>query len=732
MSNSVERLKELLFNTETHALEELARRIDDVSRREQQSRDELADRITTVAERETVTRQQLAQRLDGLAEGESKAREELRRRIDDVYARAGDTERMTASVADIISEALRRAEVAKHSELSQSIAPLVVSTIKTELRNSQDEMVEALYPITGRLVKSYVASAVKDLTDQMNRRLEQNPLMLRLQSLTTGRSVGELALAGTQEFDVKELYLIRRGSGELLAHWPDKPISGRDHAMSGVLAAVNEFANDAFAADQSSLRQIDLGGEEVYLRGSPTYLLVARCSGQAPKRVEQTLDDAFIATVEKQNKIDANPAVVLADLGTSLKADVAKHVSEFENSSRMGPLKILAALILLPLIGWFTWSQINDYRVAAVRSSAERIIAADPEMLGYPAQIDVDDHGHSLTISGLTPSLKAKQRIVEDIKRSLPRITLNDRLSVIAGSDIVIPDVSPDFARVRQEMAAAMTAATRKSFARTGVRASWRLKQAAADLQRVTALSIEPPAAEAIKRSSAEIEAVRTEIASLTDAPNVNQSAPIAALSLRLDAVGDDLMRAAVGDARSLPRPKTDLLSEGPALETAIEQLAASAERVAAVASTVSIAKTLKPPPAPAPPPAPVAQPSTRDKLESYIRTHAVFFGMNVEFRNPDTAAKIIRDVAELIKAAGVLVRVVGYTDEAGAQSRNLQIAQERAERVRRDLLAAGVPSGLLVTVGRSNAIDLSDVRGAQSPNRRVEFEVGFEGEMQP
>ncbi|MEQ1651864.1 MAG: hypothetical protein ABL897_05195, partial [Hyphomicrobium sp.] len=213
MSQSVERLKQLLFDDEAVALQELSRRIDGVAEVEQRSRDDLARRI------------------EGLAAIDAKARDDLRQVIDAVYARAGDTERMTASVSEIISEALRRAEVSKHSELSQSIAPLIVTTIKAELRNSQDEMVEALYPITGRLVKSYVASALKDLTDQMNRRLEQNPVMLRLQSLATGRSVGELALAGTQDFDVKELFLIRRGSGELVAHWPDSPMSGREHAM---------------------------------------------------------------------------------------------------------------------------------------------------------------------------------------------------------------------------------------------------------------------------------------------------------------------------------------------------------------------------------------------------------------------------------------------------------------------------------------------------------------------
>jgi hypothetical protein len=290
MSQSVDRLKELLFDSETLALRDLAQRIDTVAATEAKARQDLLHRLELVAHDDAASREDITRRLAQLAESESQSREELSRRVDglaaldartrddlratldDVYARAGNHEHLTRSVSEIISEALRRAEVERHSELSQSIAPLVVSTIKTELRNSQDEMVEALYPITGRLVKSYVASAIKDLTEQMNRRLEQNPVMLRLQSLTTGRPVGELALAGAQDFAIEELYLIRRGSGELVSHWPQNASSGREHAMSGVLAAVNEFANEAFSATDASLRQIDLGGERVYLRGSVTYL----------------------------------------------------------------------------------------------------------------------------------------------------------------------------------------------------------------------------------------------------------------------------------------------------------------------------------------------------------------------------------------------------------------------------------------------------------------------------
>jgi outer membrane protein OmpA-like peptidoglycan-associated protein len=759
MSQSVDRLKELLFDNEAHALGELAKRIEGVADAGTRSREELSRRIDGVTETSTRARddlaKDLAKRVDGVAETDAKAREDLKRKIEEVYARAGNTERMTASVSEVLSEALRRAEVSEHSQLSQTIAPLVVTTIKTELRNSQDEMVEALYPITGRLVKSYVASAMKDLTDQMNRRLEQNPVMLRLQSLTTGRSVGELALAGTQDFDVKELYLIRRGSGELVARWPDTPISGREQAMSGTLAAVNEFANEAFSAGQSSLRQIDLGDEEVYLRGSPIYLLAARCSGQAPKSIEQSIDDTFLSAVEMQHQIEAQPAsagdrtkaqaAALARAGDGLKLVVANQLEDLRRPAGKGALKAVAAMIILPFLGWIAWGWYTDYRIDQIHRIADAIVTADPAMVGYPAQVEVNENGNSLNVSGLTPSQQAKSRIISDLKRSLPGIDLTDSLGVVGGASIPVPDIKPEFARMREEIANASSEVSRAALLRAHTRAERRLKQAAADLDRAGASTLDKLQTDAIKRDIAETDAILSEMKTLAGLIGTQQNAakdnkPAAAyqmLAARLQELGDDILRVAGGDTHTAAAQKTAAgTSNAQTLDVAVEQFAAESERVAALAATAAVARSMRLP-APmvvAAPPSPSVQPaqiSPRDKLAGWARSHAIFFASSIDYRDSNSAQRYMGELAQLMKASPALIRIVGYTDEVGGQNKNLALAQDRAEKVRRELIGLGVQSSQIVTVGRASINDLSDVRGAASPNRRVEFEMGFDGEAQ-
>jgi outer membrane protein OmpA-like peptidoglycan-associated protein len=58
-----------------------------------------------------------------------------------------------------------------------------------------------------------------------------------------------------------------------------------------------------------------------------------------------------------------------------------------------------------------------------------------------------------------------------------------------------------------------------------------------------------------------------------------------------------------------------------------------------------------------------------------------------------------------------------------------LPISQARADKVSAALADRGVPRRLLGAIGRASGGDLSTVTGNQSPNRRVEFEIGFNGE---
>ena len=117
------------------------------------------------------------------------------------------------------------------------------------------------------------------------------------------------------------------------------------------------------------------------------------------------------------------------------------------------------------------------------------------------------------------------------------------------------------------------------------------------------------------------------------------------------------------------------------------------------------------------------------ERFRAYASRSAIFFGNSEDYRDSARAEAVLDEIARLAKDARVLVRVVGYTDERGGQTRNAPLAQSRADKVAQALVTRGVSRSLIVAVGRASGPDLSPMTGPDSANRRAEFEVGFEGE---
>jgi outer membrane protein OmpA-like peptidoglycan-associated protein len=566
-----------------------------------------------------------------LFDREARAISDLSARMDAVFERSGSQERFAASVASVLDEALARAEVERHAQVAGAIAPLVVSTIRTEIRNSQDELAEALYPAMGRMVRDYVVSAFRDLGDEINRRFEQNRFMLRVRSLLTGRTVAELAMAYSPAPKVEEIYLVRRGSGELVGRWPAAG-SPSDHARSGVLAAINEVATEAFIADEASLRRLDLGSSLVYMRASPAHLLFVRCIGAAPPALEQTIDAHFMATIEKlrplmtasqTNEATGHASAVnslLAALATDLDAAFAVRRGG-QKRRGLSPAALLLWALLLLLLGWGGSSAYVAYQTARVRGIAERIIAEEGVLRGYPVRVAVDDRGGRVALVGLVPRPADAVHVTRRIREALPSSQVTDQTSALPGG----------------------------------------------------------------------LAEARAQIGDLT--------AQVSELGTAFGTLTAELKRSREDAARR---------------EAQLAQSAAESQaRLAALQADL----------------ARLSQPTPDQRLAEWVRTHAIFFVNDASYRNDATAAAALDELAGLMKETRAFVRVVGHTDEKGGQTHNSPLSLARATKVVGELERRGIPADRLIAVGRNDVDNLSPTIGDASPNRRVEFELGFEGE---
>ena len=325
-------------------------------------------------------------------------------RIDALDQRVGTPDRLEAATSEILVEAFRKAEIARHRELAGAVAPVVVAAIRNEIKNSKDMMVEALYPITGRLVTAAVANAFRDLVADLNERLDRSLSTrywrLRFRSMITGRPLSELALAEAQRPELRRLLLLERGSGRLVAAWhADDETDDQSELVSGLIAAITEFASSVYGSRSGELRTLDLGQARVFLRGAPVYLVAAECAGALRPEHEREVDDAFLSLVSRIDHApdDATPA--LAHMAETL---FQQRLPAEKKSSL--PL-ILIGAALVALLGWWASGPVlrglHERRVDAAFAQAR---IAHPELDAFPLRVSVDHVAKTVTLAGLASS----------------------------------------------------------------------------------------------------------------------------------------------------------------------------------------------------------------------------------------------------------------------------------------------------------------------------------------
>ena len=710
-----------------------------------------------------MTQPSVARLKELLFEKESRDLDAIARRLEPVAERAGSDADLRRSVARVLEGALRDAEKAQHQELSGALAPMVRRTFRAEIRSEavQDELAGALYPKIGDMIRRYVASAMRDLMDTINRRLEsgltQNRLALKLRSLATGRSMAELALADTQPFAVEELYLIRRGSGELVHHWSREAAGGtvspggaggnRDSLVSGFLTAITAFAEEAFAGNRDSLRALDLDSHRIYLRASPSYLLAAKCSGTAEAAIEQVLDKGLIDILAEHRAVEAKlPAdggdtavaearrqheAILLQVSGRIEEEIGAAAAQIRRSRGMRPLKAAFLLIGLPLAAYIGYEAYTGYWTTHLQRAVNASIAAMPEFGGYPVTARVERGARTIYVNGLAPTHAARARLIATIETTAPGAALVQTVGVLPSVDLADALASETRRRAADQavgrlriLDGELRTALGKDGAGQEILGAAR-KDIDGAIEIISALQAQSApdrlraehAGQALAEVQGRLEGATAHIAGMIDASPAPQPAATRAAAATLVEHLDRLTETAERMSTAVVLlEQQQRAAEARAREVAplLARQAELTREVAELSRRLEAART---------------EPSPRQKLEAFARSTAIFFSNGSEYRDPAQAGAALDEAAQLIQAAGLLVRIVGYTDEAGTAAQNLPLSQSRADKVEGDLAARGVPRQLLVAVGRATVLELQPRSGTANASRRVEIEIAFRGE---
>lgn len=215
------------------------------------------------------------------------------------------SERYSASVASIISEALRLRSKQDES-LSEALEPTVEQALTRSISRNPKGIADMLYPVMGPAIRKSINQALSEALENLNQLLE-NSLSVRswkwrFDAWRTGQRYAQIALLRTLVYQVEQVFLIHHETGLLLQHVESPNAISKDPAMvSGMLTAIQDFISDSFNVSKGdTLRTLNLGDVTVLIEHGPFAVLAMVVRGTVPTEELHTLLLETSASIHSQ------------------------------------------------------------------------------------------------------------------------------------------------------------------------------------------------------------------------------------------------------------------------------------------------------------------------------------------------------------------------------------------------------------------------------------------------
>jgi len=171
----------------------------------------------------------------------------------------------------------------------------ITKTIKAQIKESQDEVVEALYPIMGKLVKKFIVSEIQKLTDSINETISNKlaPKQILKRFFSRKKANASEVLQEVFEPVIEEVFVISKDSGLLIGNFSRGNIADKD-MVSGMLTAIKAFVEDAFAKEGQDLEDIKFETFQISLMSFKTIYIATATSGVLSRDFKEDLSDRLI------------------------------------------------------------------------------------------------------------------------------------------------------------------------------------------------------------------------------------------------------------------------------------------------------------------------------------------------------------------------------------------------------------------------------------------------------
>ena len=191
--------------------------------------------------------------------------------------------------------------------MPEKLGPTITHTLKVQIKESRDDVVQALFPIIGQMIKKYISQEIAVLSERIDQQMESifsfDNLVLRLKAMATGTSYAELMVQKANEPQIQEIFIIEEDSGILMASYSRKQSLDQD-MVAGMLTAIKQFVKDSFEAKNQNLETISYDSFSIYVQSFSKFYVAVAMTGVMNAAFKKKLDDTILSFIkDATNKI---------------------------------------------------------------------------------------------------------------------------------------------------------------------------------------------------------------------------------------------------------------------------------------------------------------------------------------------------------------------------------------------------------------------------------------------
>ncbi len=174
---------------------------------------------------------------------------------------------------------------------------VVDKMITKKIQDSRDEIVNAIYPEVGKMIKKYVNHQIQLLKEgienQIKRTFNRKSFWGKVKARFGWQKTSDEIFQSLNKPVIEEIFIIQKGSGLLVGSATRNDLVDQDVA-AGMLTAIKSFVEDAFGKGNEEVETIEYGSYRIVLQGFPSWYMATALSGTLTSKEKDELSNQIL------------------------------------------------------------------------------------------------------------------------------------------------------------------------------------------------------------------------------------------------------------------------------------------------------------------------------------------------------------------------------------------------------------------------------------------------------